>query len=78
MHPRRIPEITWCRLYPIVSALILESLVTCPRCGHQKLEIMPKDACEYFYECIHCKELLKPKSGDCCRPAGDGNKPSVS
>jgi len=27
---------------------------------------MPTDACTYFYECENCKEMLKPKSGDCC------------
>jgi hypothetical protein len=27
---------------------------------------MPTDACQYFYECTHCKELLKPKAGSCC------------
>src|SRR5450759_4250943 len=27
---------------------------------------MPVDACQYFYECINCKEMIKPKLGDCC------------
>ncbi len=27
---------------------------------------MPTDACLYFYECSHCKTLLRPKPGDCC------------
>jgi hypothetical protein len=27
---------------------------------------MPTDACQYFYECTHCKTLLRPKPGDCC------------
>jgi hypothetical protein len=46
--------------------LKLESIITCPECGHQKTEKMPTDACRYFYECENCKSLLKPKSGDCC------------
>jgi len=27
---------------------------------------MPIDACQHFYECTHCKTLLKPKVGDFC------------
>lgn len=44
----------------------LVSEVTCPYCGHKKEEIMPVDACSYFYECTHCKKVIKPKDGDCC------------
>jgi hypothetical protein len=44
----------------------LESEITCPNCGHQKKEIMPTDACQFFYECEKCKTVLKPKPGDCC------------
>jgi hypothetical protein len=49
-----------------VSTVILESVLTCPSCGHAQHEIMPTDACQYFYECTQCKTLLKPKAGDCC------------
>lgn len=48
-----------------MSTVILESVLTCPSCGHAQQEIMPTDACQYFYECSHCKTLLKPKAGDC-------------
>ena len=44
----------------------LESTITCPNCGHQKNELMPTDACQFFYECENCKSILKPKKGDCC------------
>ncbi len=44
----------------------LKSIITCPKCGYQKEEEMPKDACEFFYECTQCKTLLRPKVGDCC------------
>jgi hypothetical protein len=44
----------------------LASTLTCPRCGFAKRETMPADACQYFYECTSCGELLKPKPGDCC------------
>lgn len=48
------------------SEMQLQSIITCPSCGHQKEETMPTDACQYFYECEHCRTGLKPKSGDCC------------
>ena len=46
--------------------IILESVLTCPSCGFKKIETMPTDACQYFYECENCKKVLKPKEGDCC------------
>ena len=48
------------------SGSILESTLTCPECGHRKTEVMPTDACQWFYECAACKRLLRPKPGDCC------------
>ncbi|WP_083921944.1 GDCCVxC domain-containing (seleno)protein [Kiloniella laminariae] len=44
----------------------LVSKITCPACGHRETETMPTDACQWFYECKGCLELLKPKPGDCC------------
>lgn len=44
----------------------LRSTITCPHCGHQKTETMPTDACQYFYDCESCNEVLKPNAGDCC------------
>jgi hypothetical protein len=46
--------------------LELASTITCPHCQHQKEELMPTDACQYFYECEKCGKILKPKQGDCC------------
>lgn len=46
--------------------LVLASTITCPNCGHCKEEIMPTNACQYFYACENCKQVLKPKPGDCC------------
>ncbi|WP_082322130.1 MULTISPECIES: GDCCVxC domain-containing (seleno)protein [Variovorax] len=48
------------------SAVVFDSVLTCPHCGHAKREAMPVDACQFFYECENCKTLLRPKSGDCC------------
>jgi hypothetical protein len=45
---------------------VLTSTVTCPDCGFAATETMPTDACLYFYECLGCRKLLRPKAGDCC------------
>ncbi|MDQ3193199.1 MAG: hypothetical protein M3Q58_16570 [Bacteroidota bacterium] len=44
----------------------LKSILTCPKCGLKKEEIMPVDSCQYFFQCEGCKEVLKPLQGDCC------------
>ncbi len=44
----------------------LKSTITCPKCGHQKEETMPTDACQFFYKCEKCNTILKPLEGDCC------------
>ena len=46
--------------------VILQSVITCPACGHKKEETMPTNACQYFYECENCKKILKPIGKDCC------------
>jgi len=43
-----------------------ESVLTCPQCGFARREIMPVDACQFYYECENCKAILRPKAGDCC------------
>jgi len=53
----------------------LYSTITCPNCGHTATEMMPTDACQYFYECGGCKSLLKPKPGDCCVYCSYGSTP---
>ena len=45
----------------------LELMLTCPKCGHQAVETMPTDACQFFYECKGCGEILKRLAGDCWR-----------
>lgn len=45
---------------------VFESEITCPECGHKKIEIMPTDSCLFFYECEACRAMLKPEPGDCC------------
>jgi hypothetical protein len=51
---------------PQEARIELQSVITCPECGHKKEETMPVDACRYFYECENCHARLKPKAGDCC------------
>ena len=49
-----------------IGSMVLDSIITCPHCGHQATETMPTDACQFFYDCKGCKTRLKPKPGDCC------------
>ncbi len=44
----------------------LQSEITCPKCGHKKMETMPTDVCLLKYTCEKCKADLFPKDGDCC------------
>lgn len=46
--------------------ILLESTLTCPHCGHACTEMMPTDACIFFYDCAQCGALMRPKPGDCC------------
>jgi hypothetical protein len=50
----------------MTTSIILNSVITCPNCGHKKEEVMATDACQYFYDCENCLTVLKPKRGDCC------------
>jgi hypothetical protein len=45
---------------------VLESTITRPSCGARKTEVMPTDACRFFYHCESCGEMLRPLAGDCC------------
>jgi hypothetical protein len=59
--------------------LEVRSTMRCPACGHRESEIMPEDACQYFYKCKACGGLMKPKRGDCCvfRSYGDVKCPTA-
>ncbi len=58
-----------------MDTIILQSVITCPECGHKKEEIMPIDACQYYYECENCKIVLKSKKRDCCVYCSYGTVP---
>ena len=57
------------------TPVILEATITCPHCGTAKAETMPTDACQFFYDCTGCGELLQPKTGDCCVFCSYGSVP---
>lgn len=57
------------------AAVELESTLTCPECGNSKVETMPTDSCQWFYECEACRALLRPKAGDCCVYCSYGTAP---
>ena len=46
--------------------IITKTKLTCPICGFVQEVEMSENACQYFYECIHCGEILKPQDGNCC------------
>lgn len=59
----------------MTAEVILTSELTCPNCGRRRIEPMPVDACQFFYECTGCHALLRPKSGDCCVFCSYGSVP---
>jgi Zn ribbon nucleic-acid-binding protein len=56
----------------------LTATLTCPRCGHSSTETMPTDRCVFFYECLKCGSVLKPKSEDCCVFCSYANRPCLA
>ncbi len=54
---------------------LLESVLTCPKCGHARAETMPTEACQFFYECGWCKTVLRPLADDCCVFCSYGSVP---
>jgi len=56
--------------------IIATATLTCPMCGHQATETMPRGACQYFYDCKGCGAVLKPKAGDCCVFCSYGDVPA--
>ncbi|MFZ3068876.1 MAG: GDCCVxC domain-containing (seleno)protein [Microgenomates group bacterium] len=48
------------------NSITTTAVLVCPKCGKPQKVEMPTDACQFFYKCIHCGEILRPKAGDCC------------
>ena len=59
----------------MASEPVLQSIITCPQCGHRAEETMPTNACLFFYDCPACGAKLKPKAGDCCVFCSYGSVP---
>jgi hypothetical protein len=57
------------------GAPMLDSTLTCPICGHRQIKCMPTNACQWFYECMGCHNLLKPLPGHCCVFCSYGDVP---
>ena len=60
---------------PVNGFPVLISTLRCPGCGHERLEIMPTNSCQYFYDCTACGALLRPLEGDCCVYCSYGDIP---
>ncbi|WP_093416451.1 GDCCVxC domain-containing (seleno)protein [Tranquillimonas alkanivorans] len=56
-------------------SIVHESTLTCPACGHAASVTMRNDACQWFYECLGCGEILRPLPGDCCVFCSYGTAP---
>lgn len=54
---------------------VLRSTITCPQCGHRAEEMMPTNACLFFYDCRACNTKLRPLTGDCCVFCSYGSVP---
>ena len=54
---------------------LLQSEITCPRCGFKSVETMSTDACHYFYDCKGCGRVIRAKHGDCCVFCSYGTTP---
>jgi hypothetical protein len=48
------------------AVITTEATITCPVCGTQAREPMPMNACQHFYRCTGCGNMLKPLPDDCC------------
>lgn len=57
------------------TAIIEQSVLTCPSCGFAKTETMPTDACLIVYACAGCGAELRAREGDCCVFCSFGSVP---
>jgi hypothetical protein len=42
------------------------STLKCPHCGRLSRDQMPSNASVYFYQCLRCRAVFKPRPKDCC------------
>jgi hypothetical protein len=48
------------------ATVITSATITCPECGTPTVEVMPTDACQFFYTCPSCDSRLRSLEEDCC------------
>lgn len=46
--------------------MITKAKLTCPECGFVQEAEMPTESCQFFYRCVHCQKILRPKPRGCC------------
>lgn len=51
---------------PIPVTFRLEAVIRCPDCRRKSRAVMPVDTCQFFWDCPHCRGVIRPKEGDCC------------
>lgn len=49
-----------------VTESSMQSEITCPKCGHKKMETLPTEVCLIKYTCEKCSTTVYPKDEDCC------------
>lgn len=52
--------------------------ITCPACHAPTPVEIPESACLYFWRCPQCRELIRPRGGDCCVFCSYGDVPCPS
>lgn len=55
--------------------MVLDSILTCPECGHKTKEEMLENSCQYSYRCSSCNKLIVAKEGECCIFCSYGDYP---
>ncbi|WP_420433706.1 GDCCVxC domain-containing (seleno)protein [Hyphobacterium sp.] len=59
-----------------MADIVLHSSLTCPSCDITHASVpMPTDACQYFWDCPACGDVIKPLNGDCCVFCSYGSVP---
>jgi hypothetical protein len=51
------------------------TVIRCPACGIEGLAPMLQDACLYFWDCLACNTVVRPKAGHCCVICSYGSVP---
>ncbi len=57
--------------------MIPESILTCPHCGHKKLELMQENVSPIKFRCEACKQSVKIPTGVCCIYCHYGDYPCL-